>query len=213
MKDDVNIVKICVNCGPLTEEQVRRKVRKSGKSVGKKETICIDCANMQNKMRYRNKNPELLKQHRERYRHKYRDKDTKEMRCSGCSCVKKMAEFNPSMLNIRFPYCIDCSRAAGKRSKEKNYILTENARLKRNYGIGLKDYERMLESQNYVCEICKKPESQILNGKPRKLSVDHNHKTGLARGLLCFRCNASVGVIEQNIDRTFGVMEYLEKYK
>lgn len=210
---DINIVKICSRCGPLTLEQVRVKIRQSGKSAGKRETICINCATEQNRLRARHKDPEVLKQHRERFRHKYRDSSEKEMRCSGCDTVKEMSEFNASMLNIRYPYCIPCSRAASQKSREKHYKSVENARLKREYGIDLEDYQQMLEAQNHVCEICQKPESQIINGKRRKLSVDHNHKTGLARGLLCFRCNASVGVIEQNMDRVAGVMEYIEKYK
>ncbi len=213
MENNLEIVKICSYCGPLTENQVRRKVRKSGKSAGKKSTLCIACEKEQNRLRARKTDPKVLKEHRERYRHKYRDASEKEMRCSGCKSVKEMSEFNPSMLNIRSPYCRDCSRAATRRSKERHYITSENARLKRFYGIDLEDYQQMLEAQNHVCEICKKPESQILNGKPRKLSVDHNHKTGLTRGLLCFRCNASVGVMEQNMDRVFGVIEYIKKYK
>jgi hypothetical protein len=39
--------------------------------------------------------------------------------------------------------------------------------------------------QNHKCGICGKDESLFKN----KLSVDHNHKTGLVRGLLCYRCN------------------------
>lgn len=213
MEDNSNIVKICFHCGPLTEEQVRRKVRKSGKSAGKKQTICIACEREQNRLRAREKDPEVLKQHRERFRYKYRDLSEKEMRCSGCATVKDMSEFNPAMLNIRYPYCKPCSQAATQKSKEKHYIVVENARLKRNYGISLEDYEKMLKSQNYSCAICKKPESQCLNAKPVKLSVDHDHKTGLARELLCFRCNVSVGMLEKNTDLILVLLEYLEKHK
>lgn len=213
MENNLEIVKICLHCGPLTETQVRRKVRKSGKSAGKKSTLCIACEKEQNRLRARGKDPEVLKQHRERFRYKYRDASDKDMRCSGCDTVKEMSNFNPSMLNIRYPYCIPCSRAATKKSQEKHYIIVENARLKRHYGISLKDYERMLKQQNYVCAICKKPESQRLNGKTVKLSVDHNHETGLARELLCFRCNASVGVLERNMSSSACILKYLEKHK
>lgn len=45
------------------------------------------------------------------------------------------------------------------------------------------DYERMLEAQGGGCAICEtKP-------KTRRLHVDHDHRTGRVRGLLCFRCN------------------------
>lgn len=48
------------------------------------------------------------------------------------------------------------------------------------------EYETRLESQGGVCAICGNPPAK------RKLSVDHDHATGLVRGLLCFRCNRAL---------------------
>jgi len=45
------------------------------------------------------------------------------------------------------------------------------------------EYQSMLDDQGGVCAICGHPP------KTRRLSVDHDHKTGLVRGLLCHRCN------------------------
>lgn len=50
-------------------------------------------------------------------------------------------------------------------------------------GIDDAEYERLLEAQNGGCAICGNPP------KTRRLHVDHNHRTGRVRGLLCFRCN------------------------
>jgi hypothetical protein len=50
-------------------------------------------------------------------------------------------------------------------------------------GIDTDLYEQLLASQNGGCAICGNPP------KTRRLSVDHNHRTGQVRGLLCFRCN------------------------
>jgi Recombination endonuclease VII. len=44
-------------------------------------------------------------------------------------------------------------------------------------------YERLLAEQGGVCAICGNPP------KTRRLHVDHDHKTGRVRGLLCYRCN------------------------
>lgn len=56
--------------------------------------------------------------------------------------------------------------------------------LHRTYGITLADYERILEHQGGNCALCLKPP------KKRQLSVDHDHRTGKVRGLLCDpRCN------------------------
>jgi len=50
-------------------------------------------------------------------------------------------------------------------------------------GVTDADYERMLAAQGDGCAICGNPP------RTRRLHVDHDHKTGAVRGLLCFRCN------------------------
>ena len=52
-------------------------------------------------------------------------------------------------------------------------------------GLTLDDYERMLAAQGGVCAICGKPPKQ----GGRRFHVDHEHKSGRVRGLLCFTCN------------------------
>lgn len=67
--------------------------------------------------------------------------------------------------------------------------MAESARaghLRRTYGITVAQYELLLELQGGVCAICKKPP------KTRRLEVDHDHKSGLIRGLLCWFCNKKV---------------------
>lgn len=56
---------------------------------------------------------------------------------------------------------------------------------RRTYGVGLDWYEQRLKEQNYSCAICKKHQSHF----KKRLAVDHDHKTGEVRGLLCFSCN------------------------
>ena len=73
-----------------------------------------------------------------------------------------------------------------------------NEKLWRRFRLTTSDYEAMLESQGGVCALCKKPETVVdpRTGKPRRLAVDHNHRTGIVRKLLCWRCNARLGRIE-----------------
>jgi hypothetical protein len=59
-------------------------------------------------------------------------------------------------------------------------------RLRRTYGITAEQYEQMLAGQGGVCAICGTPP------KSKRLHVDHDHKTGLVRGLLCWICNRKV---------------------
>ena len=55
-------------------------------------------------------------------------------------------------------------------------------------------YEQLLKDQSGVCAICKNPE----NVEGRALAVDHDHRTGETRGLLCTRCNHALGHFEAN---------------
>jgi hypothetical protein len=76
--------------------------------------------------------------------------------------------------------------------------------LKSKYGITLDDYARMFAAQNGRCAICNTPPERGTN-----LHVDHDHKTGRVRGLLCSRCNLNLGRVEKN----GSVIDYLKREK
>jgi len=67
--------------------------------------------------------------------------------------------------------------------------------------------ERMSDKQGACCAICKKPEAHF----SRRLAIDHNHKTGKVRGLLCFPCN-KFKVGKFTIETITPVIEYLLAY-
>jgi hypothetical protein len=74
------------------------------------------------------------------------------------------------------------------------------------YGITLADFNAMLESQAGLCAVCCEPM------KPgRNTCVDHDHKTGAVRGLLCSRCNLLVGHAEPDLLLTAAALAYAEK--
>jgi hypothetical protein len=62
--------------------------------------------------------------------------------------------------------------------------------LRRKFGMTAAEYEQMFNAQNGVCAICGEPPRKI------RLHVDHDHKTGKVRGLLCFFCNSRLAHIE-----------------
>ncbi len=66
--------------------------------------------------------------------------------------------------------------------------------LKSKYGITLDYYLSLLNKQKNRCAICRKSEP-FLN---RRLAIDHCHRTGKVRGLLCTNCNTFLGRIEDN---------------
>ncbi len=63
--------------------------------------------------------------------------------------------------------------------------------LKSEYGLTVEAYKAMLEAQNGVCALCLRNRH-----KTRHLCVDHNHKNGKVRGILCNPCNRSLGLVE-----------------
>lgn len=65
----------------------------------------------------------------------------------------------------------------------------------------------LIDKHGNFCAICKKPGTTF----KKRLSVDHNHKTGTIRGLLCYRCNKFI-LGRHSIDTTSAIMEYLLKY-
>ena len=68
--------------------------------------------------------------------------------------------------------------------------LYERKRLLASYGLTLKDYNKLLKKQKGACAICGKKKA---HKKGKFLHVDHNHKTGKVRGLLCAVCNTALG--------------------
>jgi hypothetical protein len=79
-------------------------------------------------------------------------------------------------------------------------------RILKKYGLSLEEYSQMLIKQNGVCKICLKPQYPIGSA----LCVDHNHKTGRVRGLLCYSCNAGLGKFQDNIEYLLKASYYLE---
>jgi len=105
-----------------------------------------------------------------------------------------------------------CKKRKGKLHWNFKHGLSRTktyARFKKleHYGITLKDYRDMLKKQNYRCAICKLPNSYF----KKSLAVDHNHKTGKIRGLLCQLCNAFLGRIESNKMRLSIIIKYLKE--
>lgn len=127
--------------------------------------------------------------------------------CVSCREDKDEQEFSPDKRRPsgRKSYCRPChTRLNAKwvnREKRPTYIL------RNRYGLTLEDYEDLLQEQNGGCAICEAspPEN-------RRLSVDHCHKTGKIRGLLCNKCNCCLGMVDDNIDRLFDAIAYLRKW-
>lgn len=142
--------------------------------------------------------------------------------CRDCGHRKPLDEFhrNRKRLDGRQDWCKLCHNARARAWRKRNPGYYDR-RLKRDptyfrgkkllklYGISLEQYELMYRVQGGVCRICGKPESRKVNGKPVPLSVDHDHKTGKVRGLLCYACNVALGFLEKTdwVKRAYAYLE------
>lgn len=79
--------------------------------------------------------------------------------------------------------------------------------MKHKYGLSLEEYKAMLTEQGGVCKICKRPDELRSH-----LSVDHCHATGKIRGLLCDRCNTSLGKFRDDPELLRKAADYLEAH-
>jgi len=87
------------------------------------------------------------------------------------------------------------------------YGTSRNRYLLKLYGITEIEYNELFLKQNGKCAICKDEQHGRF-----KLSVDHNHKTGKVRGLLCGQCNYAIGLLNDNKDNCLNAYEYLKEY-
>ena len=102
-----------------------------------------------------------------------------------------------------------CNKCASTESaKRMHNNSNRNARLKRDFGITLEEYNTMFTKQNGCCKICGRHQTEF----NKRLAVDHDHVTGVVRGLLCQQCNQALGMFYDNIDTLISAINYLEAH-
>lgn len=118
-----------------------------------------------------------------------------------------MGEFNKTKrykLGVR-PWCRACDRTYNRkwalRRKDPRVTNARRRRLTTRYGLTVDEYFALYHRQAGLCALCHR---QL----PALPPVDHSHRTGAVRGLLCVRCNTGLGYLE---DQTYFVLarEYL----
>lgn len=85
--------------------------------------------------------------------------------------------------------------------------------LKKNYGMTPAQYDQLFENQGKKCACC----GEINPNSPRPWHLDHNHVTGIIRGILCFRCNQLIGMLGDSSDKikekTSMFISYLDSHE
>jgi hypothetical protein len=79
----------------------------------------------------------------------------------------------------------------------------------KKYGVTVDFVRDLFSKQEGVCAICKKPGFKMLDTHMSGVNLDHCHKTGKVRGLLCHNCNRGLGLFQDNVDYLQSAVYYL----
>ncbi|WP_344824736.1 endonuclease VII domain-containing protein [Actinocorallia longicatena] len=114
--------------------------------------------------------------------------------CNGCKEIKPFAEWHRAK-----------SSTDGYASACKECRKSRNARdwLKRAYGLTPEGVAAMIESQGGLCALC---------GVKAAEHVDHDHRTGKVRGVLCFTCNVALGQLKDDAGMLLKAIAYLQAH-
>jgi hypothetical protein len=129
----------------------------------------------------------------------------KEKECPRCDVRKPIDAFclNRSRSDGRAAYCRLCQSTANRVWRatrgDKNASKRYRSALLRRFQITQEDYD---ERAKGGCEAC---------GETEDLCLDHDHETGAFRGILCRRCNASIGLAGDSLERLKKLVAYLEQ--
>jgi hypothetical protein len=137
--------------------------------------------------------------------------------CTGCFKTKPLDDFHKNDTKQgRFAICKPCSNARAnewrKKNKDKIPVISRNNLLKTRYGITSSQYDEMVIKQCNKCLICGQEPTKKKAFQTWRLHIDHCHKTGKVRGLLCHLCNRGLGLFRENIDLVEKAFHYLKSH-
>ena len=137
--------------------------------------------------------------------------------CRKCKTDKPEAEFyfDNSRNAVSAP-CKECrialvtelSKGWKKSNPDKVKQSGRRTKLKKLYGLSPETLSEIWIAQNKSCKICKRPLSLSATEKSSKPHVDHDHVSGVVRGLLCLTCNTGLGMFGDSA----GLLEAAKQY-
>lgn len=128
--------------------------------------------------------------------------------CTTCETLKPLTEFYRYVGQHKDTYsrCKECQREYNRSRLTK----TQDERLKRKYGLSLVEYDGLLSHQYGTCALCGTNDPGHPSGR---FVVDHDHDTGVVRGLLCTGCNVGLGYFRDNPTLLLAAIGYLAHAK
>ena len=127
------------------------------------------------------------------------------IRCPRCGELKRFDDFpkNRASKTGRQTYCKPCHNQVCRENRIKHHGSVRQFHLERRYKVSAVQVEWLKLQQGGVCAICKTRDPA---------HVDHDHKTGLVRGVLCFNCNRGLGKLGDDVGLLRKALDYLEKH-
>lgn len=133
--------------------------------------------------------------------------------CSKCKQEKALSDFYKSSSG-KYGLMAECKKCRNSFYKkyiqanpDKNRNNERKSRLKNEFNLTIEQYDILSIKQNNICAICQKPCS-----KNKRLSVDHCHKTGEIRGLLCNSCNRGLVHFKDSQENLNNAVSYLNEF-
>jgi len=179
------ILKRCKNHGNLSYDQIRLTIREI---KGKRQTYlsCMFCIKERLKLQ---RGDHII----------FSRKNSLFLKCAICKNDLEMLYFSSGSMKEKYPKCKNCSSLMSKKS----FILSK-------YKLNDIQHKELIARQNNLCKICGKPETSKFKGKLKRLAIDHCHKSGNVRGLLCAACNVGIGVFNDSTELLKKAIAYLE---
>ena len=113
----------------------------------------------------------------------------------------------PEQIEAQNQYQREWRAALSPEKRAAKARIEREGMLQRNYGLGVDEFDAMLAAQGGRCAICRTDEP---GGKG--WHVDHNHKTGAVRGILCSGCNTGIGLLRDDPALLRDAAAYIESH-
>lgn len=173
--------------------------------MGKAKTEEQKRRNAERSKLWREKNPDYMKGYMQKYNAEHVEKRKETGRAYH-------AENREAQNEYRRQWAINNPERNAKTCHDwyvRNKDRVRDANLRKKYGIGVKEFEALLEAQGGGCAICG---TTVNPQRGKSMHLDHDHKTGAVRGILCHPHNVLLGLVNDDTSLLLKAIGYLEKH-
>lgn len=127
-------------------------------------------------------------------------------RCLTCECERQKKRRVEYADRVR-----ETNRRANTKYMLRNPGLNRRRQLMKKYGLTEDAFAEMLSGQGGGCAVCEL-QLTLLPSLPNTAMVDHCHRTGVVRAILCRHCNSAIGYVKDSPSRARAIAMYLEQH-